>query len=149
MHFNLGSPSKRFWRLVRERDERDLSVSELQFLDEHRNQSVEDSSLEVAENHALGALRAERMEPKISEDFNARVLREYRLVKTEKSTSRAQPVLIAAGITAIAFFAILEALSGSLIDNGPWRNSEARNTPRQGIVFPQPNLYAPESTNIR
>lgn len=149
MLFNLGSPSKRFWRLVREKDERDLSVSELQFLDEHRNQSVEDSSLEVAENHALDALRAERMEPKISSDFNARVLREYRVQKSEKSTSRVQPILIAAGITAIAFFAILEALSGSWIDNSAWKASEARNTSRQGIVFPQPNLYAPESTNIR
>lgn len=150
MQFNFGSPSKRFWRLVREKDERELTAQELEFLDSHRNQSLEDSSLEIAELRAMEFLRSEQVDPVVRPTFNEGVLREYRLQRMESGAARWKPLLIGAGITAVAFFAILEALSGAWLDKSDWKTTEAANTaPRRGLVFPQPNLYAPDPSNIR
>ena len=91
MQFNFGSPSKRFWRLVREKDERELTAQELEFLDSHRNQSLEDSSLEIAELRAMEFLRSEQVDPVVRPTFNEGVLREYRLQRMESGAARWKP----------------------------------------------------------
>ncbi len=98
---------KKFSRLLSERDDRDLAVSEERFLERHRVACVDCRRSERTSESALNMLRAASLEPEIAPMFEDRVIRKLKVQTVKESLNYWSPALVGAGIACIALFVAL------------------------------------------
>jgi hypothetical protein len=102
---------RKFGRLLNEREDRCLTVSEEMFLVRHRSACDYCRCQESASQLSLNMLRAATMDVSPGRAFDERVLRRVRIVRVRESLSYWSPALLGSAIACMALLVTLHLLS--------------------------------------
>lgn len=129
--------SKKFFRLNREQEVRDLTASEQNFLDAYGEDHSELAEEWESERLAMNFLRGQVIQHEPSEGFETKILRQHRVSAVKHSISYWSPAIVGGSIAAIAALAILQVLVHSRETRATFKpgESEARNS-SQPLAFP-------------
>jgi len=108
---NVRSSCGRFHRLATERDDRDLTPSELQFMERHGGACEECRQFEAQSRMALNMLRQAALDPEVSCGFDRRVTRRAQLVRAKDGLRYWSPALVGAAIACVCVVATLAVLT--------------------------------------
>jgi len=129
---------RKFGRLLNEREDRQLSEVELQFLGRHRSVCSSCRREEAASQLSLNMLRAAALDIAPGNGFDERLMRRLRITRVRESLSYWSPALVGSAIACLTLLVTLQLLSGSRTSNSAsMPNGEAR---RDTTSFPQLEL---------
>ena len=102
---------KKFRLLSSEREDRDLNVSELRFMDKHRDICEECRDTERTSVCALNMLRLATLEAEAPPMFEDRIIRRLKVQQVKESLNYWSPALFGATIACIVIFVTLHLAS--------------------------------------
>jgi|GEM_PF-4147848 len=139
-----GLRSKRYWNLVRTRDERPLTEKENDFLLEYSESAPSEAVLAELESEAMQFFREQSLEPAPTDHLTSVISRKWAMERKKSAFGYWFPAVAGASITAVAVLAILQILTNAgKTTEATWRDAEARRMSNRSIDFPDPRVFSP------
>ena len=103
----------KFWKLWRQRDDRDLSIRQHGFLDRHRSSCTHCAQREQAELQSIIFLRGNDIKFESDANLDALILKAVIAQRQEKGVAYWAPAAVGAAVAALAVMATLQMISRS------------------------------------
>lgn len=124
----MFSTCTKFKKLAGEQAERELSESQVEFLDSHRAQCQDCREYEASSFMSLNMLREATLEPEFNPNFEDRILRKLKVQTARSSIGYWSPAVVGAFVAGLAIVAALQLITRSAdMPRMHFPGGEARN----------------------